>query len=78
MCNIKSSLLIEHETDRQVAVRHPSGPGGPSVGAVVELAGSSLHYWSHFPFQVTDHACVSAEPFQGRILLFFSINNLDA
>lgn len=28
----QSSLLIEHETDRQVALRHPSGPVGPVVG----------------------------------------------
>lgn len=40
----------------------------------MELAGSPLHYWSHFPFQVTD--CLSAEPLQGRFF-FFSINNLD-
>lgn len=28
----QSSLRIEHETNRQVAVRHPSGPVGPMTG----------------------------------------------
>lgn len=73
MCDRESSLLIEHKMDRQLEVRHQSGPVGWLMGSAVELAGFLLLVAS---FQVTSYACILTEPFfQGCAI--FSIDNLD-